>query len=134
MKSWKEVWRKGISPLLSVRGLQALSQALKQDDPRLIQGATTSPPPLLCIQDWPIEAACSISYCGWQGEGLETVGDVEEFFAKVCFEVDQKLGEPAACRWFLDWFDETPRYEMRRLLLVEVKESLKHKMLVTSCA
>ena len=74
----------------------------------------------MCVQDWPVEAACALGYCGWQGDGLETVGEVEEFFARACFEADQRLGEPAACRWFLNWFDDTPRDEMRRELLAEV--------------
>ena len=37
------------------------------------------------------------------------------------------VGEPAACRWFLNWFDETPRDEMRRLLLAEVNRNLAER-------
>jgi hypothetical protein len=116
-----------MAPLLSTSGLEALAQALTNDDARLLQGATTSPPPLQCVQDWPVEAACSVGFCGWQGDGLETVAEVEEYFASVCFEVDQRLGEPASCRWFLNWFDETPREEMRRELLAEVKRVLAER-------
>jgi hypothetical protein len=65
-----------------------------------------------------------VGYCGWQGDGLETVAEVEEFFARICFETDQALGEPAACRWFLNWFDETPRAEVRAQLLAEVNRTL----------
>lgn len=90
------------------------------DDPRLTQGSTTTPPPLMAVQDWPVEAACALGFCGWQGEDLESVGQVEEFFARACFEADQKLGEPAACRWFLNWFDDTPRTQMRKELAEEV--------------
>jgi hypothetical protein len=108
--------------------LEALQRALVNDDPRLLQGATTSPPPLMCVQDWPVEAACGLGYCGWQGDGLETVAEVEEFFARACFEADQLLGEPAGCRWFLNWFDETPRADMRRLLLAEVNRILAHRL------
>jgi hypothetical protein len=75
-----------------------------------------------------VEAACGLGYCGWQGDGLETVAEVEEFFARTCFEADQRLGEPAACRWFLNWFDETPREEMRRQLLPEVNRSLAQRL------
>jgi hypothetical protein len=124
MESWRKVWREGLEPLLTTEALVALQQALHHDDPRLVQGATTSPPPLMCVQDWPVEAACALGYCGWVGDGLETVGEVEEFFARLCFETDCRLGEPAACRWFLNWFDETPRDEMRRELLNEVRRSL----------
>ncbi len=128
MESWRKVWREGMAPQLSPAGLEALRRALMTDDARLLQGATTTPPPLQCVQDWPVEAACVLGYCGWQGEGLETVAEVEEFFARACFEADQRLGEPAACRWFLNWYDETPREEMRRLLLAEVNRSLAQRL------
>jgi hypothetical protein len=127
MESWQKVWREGVSPLLSNAALAALHKALTNDDPRLLQGATTTPPPLQCVQDWPVEAACALGFCGWQGEGLESVAEVEEFFARMCFEIDQRLGEPAACRWFLNWFDETPRDEMRTLLAAEVQRSLDQR-------
>lgn len=127
MESWRKVWREGVAPLLSTPGLEALERALTNDDARLLQGATTTPPPLQCVQDWPVEAACALGFCGWQGERLETVAEVEEFFARTCFEIDQRLGEPAACRWFLNWFDETPREEMREQLLSEVTRALAQR-------
>jgi hypothetical protein len=128
MESWRLVWREGFVPVLPTTGLLALRDALQSDDPRLTQGSTTTPPPLLCVQDWLVEAACALGFCGWQGDGLGTVGEVEEFFARVCFEADQRLGEPAACRWFLNWFDDTPRDEMRRELLDEVDEALAARL------
>jgi hypothetical protein len=124
MESWRKVWREGVVPLLSTGSLEALRRGLLADDERLVQGATTTPPPLPSVQDWPVEAACALGYCGWQGEGLETVAEVEEFFARMCFEIDQRLGEPAGCRWFLNWFDETPRPAMRQELLGEVNLAL----------
>ena len=127
MESWRIVWRDGFVPVLSTVGLMSLRDALRSDDPRLVQGATTTPPPLMCVQDWPVEACCALGYCGWQGDALHTVGEVEEHFAKCCFEADQRLGEPAACRWFLNWFDDTPRDQMRRLLLDEVQRVLAER-------
>ena len=124
MESWRKVWREGLAPLLSTAGLEALRRALLQDDPRLQQGATTTPPPLQCVEDWPVEGACAVGYCGWQGDGLETVGEVEEFFARMCFACDQRLGEPAGCHWLLNWLDGTPREEMRAKMLAEVNRSL----------
>ena len=123
MESWRKVWRVS-AELLSTPALEALRQALIKDDPKLLQGATTSPPPLQCVQDWPCEGACAWSYGAWKGDGEETVGEVETFFAQMCFDVDQALGEPAGCRRFLNWFDETPRDEMRPKLLAEVNRSL----------
>jgi hypothetical protein len=127
MESWRMVWREGFAPVISTAGLEALWQALRGDDLRLTQGSTTTPPPLMCVQDWAVEGCCAVGFCGWQGEGLETVGQVEEFFARCCFEADQRLGEPAGCRWFLNWFDDTPREEMRRELLAEVERTLAQR-------
>lgn len=129
MESWRKCWRDGIVPLLSKGHLTTLKNALESDDRRLLQGATTTPPPLTCVQDWPVEAACALGFCGWQGDGLSdglgTVGEVEEFFARTCYEIDKLLGEPGGCRHFLNWFDETPRDEMRRELLGEVERAIR---------
>ena len=124
MESWRKVWREGVAPHLSTPGLEALRRALVRDDARLLQGATTTPPPLQCVLDWPVEAACVLGYCGWQGDGLKTVAQVEEFFAHLCSKTDRALGEPAACRWFLNWFDDTSREEMRAQLLPEINRCL----------
>ncbi len=127
MESWRKVWRDGFAPQISTEALEALRDALANDDARLLQGATTTPPPLRCARDWPVEAACALGYCGWQGEGLESVAEVEEYFARLCFEVDRRLGEPAACRFFLNWHDDTPRDEMRQALLAEVGRELDRR-------
>jgi hypothetical protein len=142
MQSWKKVWREAAEPLFSVADLQILHEALVNDDPRLLQGATTTPPPLQSVQDWPVEAACLLAYPGAirlggfaggerhckpaaEDEPLAaTVGEVEEFFAKMCFAIDTALGELAGCRWLINWFDSSPREEMRRELLGEVERSL----------
>jgi len=121
---WRKAWREGIAPQLSVRALVALRRGLAEDDEHLIQGATTAPPPLVCMRDSPTEAACGIGYGGWQGEGLATVAEVEEYFAQICARTDEHFGEPQAARWFLNWFDGTPRAEVRRCLLAEVERTL----------
>ncbi len=127
MESWRKVWRLA-APMLPTDGLTALRDALTADDSRLIQGCTTSPPPLSVVQDWPVEAACLFGYCGWQdGTGRSTVADVEHWFAELCYRIDEAAKEPAACRWLLNWFDETPRDEMRRLLLEEVELTLAER-------
>ena len=127
MESWRLVWREGFAPVLPTAGLAALRGALRADDPRLRQGSTTVPPPLMCVQDWPVEAACALGFCGWQANGLALVAEVEEFFADACYQADRRLGEPGACRWFLNWFDATPREEVRRELLAEVERELTRR-------
>jgi hypothetical protein len=127
VESWRRVFREGFEPVVSTAGLLALRQALLTNDPRLIQGATTTPPPLRCVELWPVEAACMTAFPFWQGDGLETVAEVEEAFARAAFEMDKRLGEPAGCRWLLTWFDETPRADMIRELLPEVESALERR-------
>jgi hypothetical protein len=126
-EAWRQVWREGFVPELSTAALEALREGLVTDDPRLQQGATTTPPPLLSLMDWAVEAACALGYCGWRGEGLKTVGQVEEYFARLCYEADLRLGEPTACRHFLNWYDDTPREVVRRELLAEVELALAQR-------
>jgi hypothetical protein len=124
MENWRRVWRSGFAKVIPPAGLEALARALADDDQRLLQQLTTSPPPLMCVQDWPCEAADAIAFAAWQGEHLATVGEVTDAFARYCFECDKRLGVATACRWFLTWHDDTPRAEMRRELLAEVEEAL----------
>ncbi len=128
MEAWRTVWRNGLAPVLSTDGLAALRDALKNDDYRLTQGSTTVPPPLMSQSNLPCDGSCAIGWCGWHGEGLETVGEVEDFFARACFEADCRLGESAASRWFLHWYDDTPREEMLRELRGEVEQVLADRL------
>ncbi len=123
MESWKVVWRNA-APLISLKGLKALRTALIEDSPLLIQGATTSPPPMQCVAEWPVEASCLLSFTGWIGDELTTVAEVEEYFARLCFDIDLAVQEPAGCRHLLNWYDETPRSEMIRELLPEVEQAI----------
>jgi hypothetical protein len=127
MESWRKVWREGIAPQISTRGLLALKRGLACDDPRITQGATCVPPPLESVFDWPVEGTCVLSYGAWQGDGLETVGEIESLFAEACFEADRRLGEPAAVRYFLTWYDDVPRDEMRKQMLSEVSRELSRR-------
>jgi len=131
MTSWQKVFREGLAPSLPTAGLLALREALRTDDPTLIQGATTQPPPLQVTADWPCEAACATSYPFWK-DGASTVGEIEEAFAKTCYEADQRLGDYAVARFFLNWFDDTPREEMRRELLPEVEAELLRREVAPS--
>lgn len=124
LPAWQHVWRNGFMPCISTAGLVALRTALLTDDPRLIQGSTTTPPPSVAVKGWPTEAACATGYTGWQGCDLETVAEVEEYAARIWFEADQRLGEPGGCRHFLNWWDDTPREIARPALLEEVEREL----------
>jgi hypothetical protein len=128
IEPWRRVWREGIAPLLSEKSLEALKQALTNDDPRLIQKATMTPPYWKTRQNAPVEAAGALAYCGWQGEGLETIGAVESFFLQLCIDIGLRMDEPMVSKCFIDWYDETPRQQMRTQLLSEVHRELLRRM------
>jgi hypothetical protein len=126
-ESWRKVWRDGVAHHLSTAALSALASGLQIADARMVQGATCSPPPLQCCAEWPIESACPLGFGLWQGDGLQTVGQLEEAFAVLCQKSDESLGEPAAIRWLLNWLDDSPRETVRQQLLEEVHRSLAHR-------
>lgn len=131
MKAWRKFWREGLSPLLGTSALHSLAAALERDDPRLMQNGTTWPPASDVTSLEAVQAACAIGWCAWHDEGLQTVGAVDHRFQQLCQAADERLGERAACRFFLNWFDETPRAEMRQQLLAETLRTLRQR---TQCA
>jgi hypothetical protein len=102
--AWQRCWRDGLAPQFTTRGLEGLAAALERDDARLITGATTYPPPLQCVANWPVERCCPLCYALLDGQPPDAVrvGELEERFAEACWAADQRLGEPAACRYFLN--------------------------------
>lgn len=127
MELWQKVFHEGVAPCVGQEGLTALRRALADDDCRLMQGASTSPPPLLSVLDWPTEAACALGFCHWKGKDGVTVGETVHAFALYCYAIDQTLGEPAAVRHFLTWFDDTPRDQMRQTLIEEIDLALSQE-------
>ena len=128
MKPWQKIWRAGIAPFLPERGLQALADALQNDDPQLLQGFTTDIPLLEAWNHREIQGACALGFCGWQGLGLRTLQEVTSFFESTCQRADRVLGEPGFTRQFLDWYDRVPRSEMRSQLLPEVFAELRNRL------
>lgn len=104
METWRATWRKGFAPFLPTEGLKRLASSLLNHGDNLLRGATTSPPPLQCVQDWPVEAACPVGTCYWS-DGA-TVDEVQQAFAQACYKADVMMGESAACRFFLNAWDE----------------------------
>lgn len=122
MEAWRIVFRK-FSQIANADGLKSLLEALETDSPTLIQGVTTSPPALACYVDQEVEACCLIGFTGWR-EGCVTVNEVEEYFASMCYQIDDAIGEPGGCRFLLNWYDETPREEVRAKLIPELRFAL----------
>jgi hypothetical protein len=121
---WLIVWRKGLLPQFSDSHLRRLLEALERDDPRLLQGATTCPPPLMAVQDWPCEGGCALALPLVEVWGVDTVGEIEEKWARLAYQCGQLVGEEAAVRHFLNHFDSVPREQLRRELAEEVRRAL----------
>lgn len=134
MEQWRNTWRNGFVPAFqellggnTYKALVALQEACLTDDPRLIQGSTSDPTPVVSVFDWPVTGACAAGYCGWMGEaGCESVENVLHWFGRVCYAADKHLGEPAGVRHFLKWFDETPRLEMLGELAAELQLNMEY--------
>jgi hypothetical protein len=92
----------------------------------VLQGATTSPPPLQALAEYPCEGACPLGYAALC-DGAGTVGEVEERFAELCHKVDVALGERGGVRWFLNHWDDTPRAEAVAGLWAEVERVLAER-------
>jgi len=144
---WRKTFRRGILPALwemaggrlgYVKALRAVEHyLLGDDDGTLCQGNTTEAlGDSFSVRDYPgrgdrpCDGACFVGYLVWKGGLVKTkaeratINEVEEGFAQMCFLTDKHMGEPAACRWFLNWFDETPMSSVRQPLLREVMRAL----------
>lgn len=120
MSDAEDTFKNGFARVFTESQLRALLAGCEADDARLIQGSTTRPAfggnnPF--SDRTKAACGCAVSYAGMTGgDGPTTVGDVEEFFAEACFAADQVLGNPGACRHFLNWFDDADRkYALRTL-------------------
>ena len=95
MEKWRRIWREGLAPHLSRTGLLALQSTLRNDDRRLLQGATCYPPMLDVMRERAVQGACALGFCGWQGDGLRRVGEIEEFFHHLCYAKSEPTSELA---------------------------------------
>ena len=121
---WLRVFVDGFAPNMTDDELNAIRDGLVNNDHRILQGATTDPVPLPCVHDWPCNGSCPVGFAKLGTNPEATVGEVESFFADKCYSCDRILGEPAACRFFLNWWDDTPRDEARLSLLEAVDDAL----------
>jgi hypothetical protein len=103
------------------------SPGLADDDPALLQGLMTMPPPLEILGDWQVEGADLLAYPAWQARGLVTVKEVEECAWALCSAIDARLGE-GAVKELLAWYDATPRVDVLAVLLGEVEQELMMRM------
>jgi hypothetical protein len=124
MELWQKVFREGLAPLLTTEQLTNLLRAVEENSWELGQGFTTSPPPLHVTADWTVQQACLVSYPGWK-DGLTTVGEVEEFFARTCYEVDKRIGCPSGVVALIGWWDSTDRAEAFAALALEIEAELQ---------
>lgn len=133
MESWRHCWQEGWEPLLSERALLALRDALARDDPRCRPGHTTF------VESGFGESTaergklrpdrcCPLAFTGWVGEELDTVAEVEGYFAGMSGAASERLGDdPFGGRFLINWIDESPWAVVRPALLAEVDLALARR-------
>jgi hypothetical protein len=135
MEPWLKVWRQGFAPQASGAGLLLLRLRLRKQEidplhsavqPELLRGSTTIPEAVDGVLDWPCEAACPVGTLVI-GAGAVTVEDVQNGFGRMCLEADRRVGEEAACRWFLNYYDEAPWALVREGLLAELDREIDRR-------
>lgn len=126
----KKAWRDGIAPALSVAELEALRDALRRDDPALVQGVTALSPagiPGACI------GCCALAYPGWSRSDYRVRSDAMDAFDETTIRAKARLGtsdDPsgsARLSSWLTWYDAAPRAEMRRELLSEIEPEIERR-------
>jgi hypothetical protein len=125
--TWMFVWRNGYAPCLSTPALVALRDALRDNDPRLIQGLTCSRGGTRGA--WSCRGGCAVGLAVWLGDGVGDPIDIECEFGRITVLAGQLLGDPTAVRYFLGWFDEGDRAEVFAALLPEVERELASRTL-----
>jgi hypothetical protein len=61
---------------------------------------------------------------------METENFLQGEFSRICHAIDMEIGEPAACRYLINWWDETPRNLARAQLLPEIDRELDRRIAV----
>jgi hypothetical protein len=131
--TWQECFR-AWAPHAPLPGLVALAEALRSDDPALVQEHTAVPRPSWAAEDAasipppgdiPCKGACAIGYVGWRGEALGSILDVEDWFNEACKLIDSTTRESCACRHLIRFWDDTERNQARRQLLPVVEEAIR---------
>ena len=91
MDSWRIVWRDGFGPVLFHGGAGGPPRCPEGRRPPLGAGRDDHAAPADVRAGLAGRGRVRPGLCGWLGEGLSTVGEVEEFFARACFEADERL-------------------------------------------
>jgi hypothetical protein len=114
MTAAERVFKDGFAPQWGDSGLRLLADACRDFDPRLVQGVTCRPSVYSPNPGTPVESCDLVGFVGLAMYDHVTTGALEEFFAGACFEADNRTGEPAACRWLLNWWDDAEPVGARR--------------------
>ena len=124
MESWKKSFAH-IADVCGVPALQVLRTAVSENYCSLIQGTTVAYEPATNPGDRTVCGACAVGYMYWKADDMDFADDVEEAVAATFSEVAKKAGWDRAPDLFTNWYDETPRDEMRRELLPVIDANIR---------
>jgi hypothetical protein len=74
---WRTAWME-LEARLSLPVLEAMLDGIESADPRLVQGVTHLPPLSLAPADAAPACGCLVGYGLWIGEGLRSIGEIDE--------------------------------------------------------
>lgn len=123
---WQAVLRAALAEAPDA-GLVALRRALAQDSPTVIQGET-------CRPGWDrpeaeVECACPLAYLAWKGKGVRRVGELEQHWARMSWELNQRFRDRHWCAVavLFAFLDDSPRHAVLAALLAEVDAELHER-------
>jgi hypothetical protein len=117
---WREAWP-ALEDHLSTAVLQAMLAGLEAEDVRLVQGITHLPTLATAPANAVPKCGCLVAYGLWIGEGLQTIGDIDERFSQVNRAV------ASAYRVFGAWDASQDIAEARRLFLPVVRAAVRRR-------
>jgi hypothetical protein len=117
---WREAWE-DLEPHLSTPVLSAMLAGLESNDARIVQGVTHQPSLARAPSNAPPECGCLVAFGLWVGEGLETIGQIDQRFSQVNRAV------PTAYRVFGAFDASQSIEEARRLFLPVVRAAVARR-------
>lgn len=124
MEQWRRYFRHGIAPLVENAQLEYVLGILKSDSEKMCQGDTVILRKVIAESgltyyhgDLPPVSGCFVSLIHMSDEKL-TANEVDAKFGPFLCRVGLNHGLSSH---FINWFDDSPREEVRRELIAEIE-------------
>lgn len=121
----RRVFHEGFVPLLKDEELWVLKGWLTMAPERFKQGYTLYPVPTPAEEPYMMpDCGCLITNIG-RINMLKYADELYEYFARMCYNIDQNMGEPSAVRYLLNWYDDSPWEDVKNGSIEELEAALQ---------